>query len=204
MCISPPASLKSPLGTLLGCTASTFFKDIRNVANYQLALLFFSWGLASDEVSWPLNNFLGLVSDTSLEWGKKVFIHEYLLCDECESLSGASAMVFGLQSLWATGAPQEDGIQSKSQQPLKSFACSYWVWMSVTSDVVRSWNGNYYIKTFHLVVGGTIWKNLNFFKEQREVDESIWGYNDQSLHCLFSLPSPSSKMEKRDEARDMS
>lgn len=44
--------------------------------------------------------------------------------------------------------------------------------MSVTSDVVRSRNGNYYIKTFHLV-GGTVRKIFNFFKEQREVDERI-------------------------------
>lgn len=129
----------------------------------------------------------------------KVFIHEYHLCAECESLRDASAMAFSLWNILSNGGTT--GNCNSIQVPtILEVLCMFLVWMSVTSDVVRSWNGNYYIKTFHLVVGvgGVFGKILIFFffKEQRAVDESIWGYNDQSLHCLPSLPNRLPKWRK--------
>lgn len=80
--------------TLLGSTALTFFEDIKNVIHYKLAplfilflfvlffcFLFFStWGLALNAISGPPNNFLGLVRDTSLEWGESLYTWVPSMC----------------------------------------------------------------------------------------------------------------------------
>lgn len=91
---------------------------------------FFSWGFALDfcSVSLPLNYLPGLVRDTLLEKGK-VFTQKYLLYAERERQKGPQLWRSASRTPWAmgeeaAGTPLEDRIQSKSQQSLKSFACS--------------------------------------------------------------------------------
>lgn len=164
MCILLPLSWWTPEGNDSALPpASTFFEETMNVVNYQLVLLLFlSWGFALDfcSVSLPLN-YLPDLGGTPC-WNKgKVFTQKYLLYAGTERLKDLSCGVQppGPLEQWGRGCWHnhwKTEFSPSSQQLLKSFAClreSEWVSLQMWR---RSWNGNYYIKTFHLV--GINWK----------------------------------------------
>lgn len=197
ICIFLPGGLQTPWGQWL-CLAPQLHPSLKILRMWLIiSLLHFFFQLRSSlrwSVSSPLNKFLRFVSDISLKW-RKVFIHEYLLCAEWEKLRGPR-MVLSLRDR-AMGA-EAAGITTGRQNSIQVstilevfcmlFRESEWVslqmWREAEMETITwkhfIWSG---------AGGGTVWKNPNFFKEQREVDERIWGYNDQSLYCLPSLPT---------------
>lgn len=188
--------------TLLGSTASTFFEDIKNVVHYKLAsllfVLFSSWGLALNAVSGPPKIFLGLVRDTSLEWGESLYTW---VPSMCWMWKFKRCLSYGIQPLEHF---EQWGHHWKLQ--LNPSPNNPWSPLHVLSLNERHFRCGEKLKwkllhqniSFGGGRGGVFGKILIFFffKEQRAVDESIWGYNDQSLHCLPSLPNRLPKWRK--------
>lgn len=214
ICMFFAASLKTPCGQWL-CWAPQLQPSLKILRMWFIISLlhrFFvvvvvflpSWGLALNAVSGPPNNFLGLVRDTSLEWGESLYTWVPSMWKFKRCLS------YGVQPLecfeqWGHHWKMELNLSlSNPWSPLhvlslneRHFRCGEKLkWKLLHQNISFGGGGR--------GRGGVFGKILIFFKEQREVDESIWGYNDQSLHCLPSLPNASSKMEKINEAREMS
>lgn len=87
ICIFFAASLKTPWGQWL-CWALQLQPSLKILRMWFIISLlhsffcfsFPSWGLALNAVSGPPNNFLGLVRDTSLEWGESLYTWEPSMC----------------------------------------------------------------------------------------------------------------------------
>lgn len=145
------------------------------------------------------------MSGNSLKSGQ-AFTHKYLLCAERDSQEvpwwrcSASRSLEQWRPRLLASAP-EDGIWSKFQQHLKflhalseSERASLQMWWERLKWKLLHQNTSFGGGGRRALLGKIF---FFFLKEQREVDERIWGYNDQSLHCLLPLPHSSSKHREK-------
>lgn len=206
MCILLPVSWWIPWRQWL-CLALQLQHSLKRLWMWLIIGLFYfflSWGFALDfcSVSLPLNYLPELVRDTLLEQGK-VFTQKYLLYTEWERQKGPQLWCSASRTPWAMG--EEAAGTTTGRQ--NSFQVS--TILEVLCMLLESLNECHFRcgeklkwKLLHQNIsfgGGTVRKKILiffFFKEQREVDERIWGYNDQSLHCLPSLPTLLPKWRK--------
>ena len=189
--------------TLLGSPASTFFEETMNVVNYQLVLLlsqlrlclrFLLSFLAAKLSSWTCEGPL-------VGTRKGVHIEVPALCWTGQT-KGTSVVAFSLQDPLSNGGrgcwhnhwkTEFSPSLNNPWSPLHALRESEWVslqmWWEAEMETITS---------KHFIWWGDCSEKILifFFKEQREVDERIWGYNDQSLHCLPSLPTLLPKWRK--------
>lgn len=189
---------------LLASPASTFFEETMNAVNYQLVLLLSQLRLC---LRFLLSFLAAKLSSWTCEGqlvGTRKGVHTEVpaLCWTGKT-KGTSVVAFSLQDPLSNGGRgcwhnhwKTEFIPSLKNpwSPLHALRESEWVslqmWWEAEMETITS---------KHFIWWGDCSEKILiffFFKEQREVDERIWGYNDQSLHCLPSLPTLLPKWRK--------